>query len=102
MHSHRACELLLLTTPALATPYDATVVLAAQQACRKVGVNDALSGVPYGSDASKLWHYGGVPSVVLGPGSIDQAHTCDEYVPIDQLPLATEIYVKTALAWSQQ
>jgi acetylornithine deacetylase len=92
----------LLTTPALATPYDAPVVLAVQQACREVEVNDSLSGVPFGSDASKLWHYGGVPSVVLGPGSIDQAHTCDEYVPVDQLSLATEIYVKTALAWPRR
>jgi acetylornithine deacetylase len=92
-------EPLLLNTPALATPHDATVVAAAKEGCRRAGVNDALAGVPYGSDASKLWHYGGVPSVVLGPGSIDQAHTADEYVPIDHLEKAAMVYVNTALAW---
>ena len=32
-----------------------------------------LVGVPYGTDASKLAR-AGIPSVVLGPGNIDQAH----------------------------
>jgi acetylornithine deacetylase/succinyl-diaminopimelate desuccinylase-like protein len=34
----------------------------------------------------------------LGPGSIAQAHTADEFVELAQLPLATEIYCRTALA----
>jgi acetylornithine deacetylase len=86
-------------TPTLGTPAGAAVVAAVRQACREVGVRDEPTGVPYGSDASKLWTYGGVPSVVLGPGSIDQAHTADEYVPVDELCQAVEIYARTALSW---
>ncbi|HEX4148418.1 MAG TPA: M20 family metallopeptidase, partial [Pirellulales bacterium] len=36
-------------------------------------------GVPYGTDAATI-SAAGVPSVVFGPGSIDQAHTVDEWL----------------------
>ncbi len=46
-------------------------------------------GVPYGTDASTI-SAAGVPSIVFGPGSIDQAHTCDEWLPLEELHLASE------------
>jgi acetylornithine deacetylase/succinyl-diaminopimelate desuccinylase-like protein len=52
-------------------------------------------GVPYGTDASKI-ALDGVPSVVFGPGSIDQAHTCDEWLPLDELALASEVLYQFA------
>jgi acetylornithine deacetylase/succinyl-diaminopimelate desuccinylase-like protein len=88
-----------VTTPTLATPPESAIVAAAQKACRDVGVSDALAGVSYGSDASKLWTFGKIPSVVLGPGSIRQAHTADEFVPLDELTNAAKIYVQIALNW---
>jgi acetylornithine deacetylase len=48
-------------------------------------------GVPFGTHASRT-HTAGVPSVVFGPGSIDQAHTKDEFIEIDQLERAAEVY----------
>jgi acetylornithine deacetylase/succinyl-diaminopimelate desuccinylase family protein len=53
-------------------------------------------GVPYGSDASKLAQ-AGTPSVILGPGNIDQAHAADEWVELDQVSLAAEVYARTIL-----
>ena len=50
-----------------------------------------LMGVPYGTDA-KAFSRAGIQTVVLGPGSIDQAHTKDEWVEIDQLEKAVEVY----------
>jgi acetylornithine deacetylase len=48
-------------------------------------------GVPYGTDAP---HFAaaGCPSVVFGPGSIAQAHTVDEWLEIEQLEKAAEVY----------
>jgi acetylornithine deacetylase len=46
-------------------------------------------GVPFGTDASKIFQ-DGVPAVVFGPGSIDQAHTADEWLPLDELEQASE------------
>jgi acetylornithine deacetylase len=40
--------------------------------------------VAYGTEASFFQEYG-VPSIVCGPGSIEQAHKADEFVALDQL-----------------
>ena len=50
-------------------------------------------GVPYGTNASRTSAVG-VPSVVFGPGSILQAHTRDEWISIEQLEQASEIYYR--------
>lgn len=55
---------------------------AAKIACEKVGV-------PYGTNAAAI-AAAGVPSIVFGPGSIDQAHTADEWLALDQLVQASE------------
>ena len=43
------------------------------------------SKVAYGTEAGLFVAKGGIPSVVIGPGSIEQAHAADEYVEIAQL-----------------
>ncbi len=48
-----------------------------------------LAGAPWFSDAAHL-SSGGVPSVCIGPGSIDQAHTADEFIAISDLEGGTE------------
>jgi len=57
-----------------------------------------VKGVPYGTDGSKTAR-AGIPTIVLGPGSIDQAHTASEFVEIDQVVKATEIYARMMLAF---
>jgi acetylornithine deacetylase len=67
------------------------------EAVRRLGqAIDAVRGrhvvraVPYGTDASTLAE-AGIPSVVFGPGDIAQAHTCDEWTPLDEVEQASEI-----------
>ncbi len=86
-----------LVSDALDTEPDAPLVRAASSACEAAGVDPDPIGVPYGTDASKLQTRRGIPAVVLGPGSIGQAHGADEFVPIDELHLAAEIYAGIAL-----
>ncbi len=50
-------------------------------------------GVPYCTHASRV-AAGGVPAVVFGPGSIEQAHTKDEWIEVAQLDLASEVYYR--------
>jgi acetylornithine deacetylase len=52
-------------------------------------------GVPYGTDAATIAG-AGVPSVVFGPGSIDQAHTADEWLAIAQLTKASDVLYEFA------
>jgi acetylornithine deacetylase len=70
-------------------------VAAASQAVRGPG---PLIGVPYGSDASRF-AIAGIPSVILGPGSIDQAHAAEEYVDLDQVVSAVEIYARAVVGF---
>jgi acetylornithine deacetylase len=79
--------------PGVDTPADHPLVLAVEAACSDaLGHAVSAGGVPYGTDASHLWGSGGIPCVVLGPGSIDQAHTEDEWVSLDEVRLASRVY----------
>jgi acetylornithine deacetylase len=60
-----------------------------------LGRRSQLVGVPYGTDAWALAE-AGLETVVFGPGSIDQAHTEDEWIDIDQLEQAAEIFYRLA------
>lgn len=81
----------LLVDEALDTPIDAPVVQQARKVLSNLGLNNEPSGVPFGSDASKLSR-AGIPSIIFGPGSIDQAHAMDEYVEIAQVEQAAAFY----------
>jgi acetylornithine deacetylase len=47
-------------------------------------------GAWYGTNASRIATTG-VPAIVFGPGSIDQAHTVDEWIDLAELRQAAEI-----------
>ena len=82
---------------AVETPADHPVVRLAEDSVEVVlGRPVTAGGVPYGTDASNLSGVGGVPCVVLGPGSIDQAHTDDEWVPVGEVRQAAVVYAEMA------
>ncbi|MCL4371484.1 MAG: M20/M25/M40 family metallo-hydrolase [Chloroflexi bacterium] len=53
------------------------------------------AGAPFGTDASELAP--AIPCVVLGPGDIAQAHTSEEWVELEQVAQAAEVYAELAL-----
>ncbi|WP_141504714.1 M20 family metallopeptidase [Paenibacillus luteus] len=89
----------LLLDPALNTPHDAAVVRSAKQAAATLGLNSSLRGVTYGSNASKLQAWSGIPSIVYGPGSIEQAHSAEEWVPVNEVVQAAEFYYQLACSY---
>lgn len=68
----------------------------ASLARRHAGKSEII-GVPFGTDAATI-AASGVPSVVFGPGSIDQAHTADEWLSLSELEQASEILHQLACA----
>jgi len=66
--------------------------------CRPVTGECRALGVAYGTDAG-VYSALGVPSVVFGPGGIEQAHTRDEWIDLQQLNQAAEIYYRLAATW---
>ncbi|KIL40360.1 hypothetical protein SD70_14055 [Gordoniibacillus kamchatkensis] len=86
----------LLLDWALNTPIDSEIVLSAQRAAEQLSLNCVPSGATYGSDASKLQALKGIPSIVLGPGSIHQAHSVEEWVSMKEVELAEKLYIRLA------
>jgi len=77
--------------PPCEIPVGSTLVRTAVRVLKELGMDDEPGGVPFGSDANRLSEVQ-IPCLVLGPGSIDQAHTAEEYVEIDQLEKAFVVY----------
>ena len=59
-------------------------------AAREATGRGEIVGVPFGTNAA-AFAAAGVSSVVFGPGCIDQAHTADEWLDLEQLSRASEI-----------
>lgn len=53
----------------------------------------SLTTAPWFSDAAHLSR-GGIPSICIGPGLIDQAHTIDEHISTEALQQGAEFFTK--------
>lgn len=85
-----------LTDEPLETGAEERVAAVAARILSEMGLEPAPTGVPYGSDASKLVR-AGIPSIVVGPGSIDQAHAAVEWVDCAEVERAAEFYRRVML-----
>ena len=85
-----------LVDEAMETPAGAEVVQVATRIADRLGLDGNPIGVPFGCDSTKLSR-AGIPSIVFGPGSIDRAHTPEEYVELDQVETAVEFYRRFVL-----
>ncbi len=81
----------MLLDEALETAADSAPAKVASAVLSEMGLDAALGGVPFGSDASKLSRQG-IPSLIIGPGSIDRAHAAVEFVAISEVERALIFY----------
>ena len=77
--SHRASE-------PLDVPLDSRIVTTLRDI-----LGTRIAGAPYYTEAVNYTR-SGIPTVICGPGSIDQAHTPDEYVSLEQLELGLSTF----------
>lgn len=75
--------------PPMDTPADHPVI----RRLLETGTDVKLAGAPWFSDAAHL-SAGGIPSICIGPGSIDQAHTADEFIDLTALREGAEFFTK--------
>jgi acetylornithine deacetylase len=57
---------------------------------------NAVEAVSYGTEAGHFQNYG-IPAVICGPGSIDQAHRADEFCEVSEL-VACEAFLRKVIA----
>lgn len=81
----------LLVDWPMETPADAGIVHRAKAAAEAVLGEARVTGVQYGTDASKMARVG-VECIVCGPGDIAQAHTALEWVEVQQVEAAARFY----------
>ena len=72
-------------------PDSAAIALA-----REISGANSVETVAYGTEAG-LFQRAGIPSVICGPGSIEQAHKADEFVALSQLA-ACEGFLRKLIA----
>jgi acetylornithine deacetylase ArgE len=84
-----------LSAPPLSASGSEKLVARLGEAIDRVIGSHQVQAVPYGTDAASLAECG-IPAVVFGPGDIGRAHTCDEWVPLDEVEQAGEILYRLA------
>ena len=80
-----------LEKPALATDAESLAVRACQRALVEEPLPSDAAAVAFGTDAG-LFAQSGIPSVVMGPGSIEQAHTSREWVDVAQVETMARLF----------
>ena len=89
-----------MNVPAFGIAPDAPLVRWAQQVARTA--ERGAGAVSFGTEAS-IFSEAGIPTVVLGPGSIEQAHKPDEYISYEQVAACEQLFERMiAEPWTPQ
>ncbi len=88
--------------PAVSIPSDHPGLAALTKAHRAVvGTDPAVGMSPSVTDAGWL-AAAGIPTVIYGPGALEQAHAIDERVAVDDLVTACKVYAEMIVDWCNQ
>ena len=80
--------------PAWKTKEDSQILEAALQALQEIGLDTEIGAWPFCTNGSESAGKRQIPTIGLGPGAEEDAHTIDESIELSQLTAATEIYAK--------
>lgn len=79
------------------------IVAAAEEAATAVlGRSVRAAGFTATCDMTYLVNDAKIPTIILGPDSIELAHQANECISIEQMALAVEVYLKTIEAWTRR
>ncbi|NLE57027.1 MAG: M20 family metallopeptidase [Planctomycetes bacterium] len=79
--------------PPLDTRGNEAFIAFVQSALSAMSMPHEAGGGAYGTDASSFGE-ALIPAVVLGPGNIEQAHAENEWITLDQLQSAVDVYLR--------
>ncbi len=78
--------------PSEVDPSSRIVEVASEAVRRVLSREPEISGFQATCDMSYLVNDAGIPSIILGPGGLEQAHVADEWVSIAELVAGAKIY----------
>ncbi|MGQ9454948.1 MAG: M20 family metallopeptidase [Armatimonadota bacterium] len=79
------------------TPESSPLVQSIVQAARDLGINSAVTGFRGWTEAESFHTGLGIDTIVIGPGTVGQAHSSREYVSISETLTAAQLYVRSVL-----
>ncbi|TFG12486.1 M20 family peptidase [Candidatus Thorarchaeota archaeon] len=83
--------------PAVITPRNSKIVERAVSSVESiVGLKSDMKAATYGTDCSVLQPKIGIINIICGPGSIEQAHQPNEFIEIEQMEHAVDVYLDIA------
>ncbi len=82
------------------SPGDPWVKQVGDAVARATGRTPGVIGMTFTTDARFVRNQAGIPTVVCGPGAIDQAHGDDEYVDVSRLVDATAAFAELFAAYA--
>ncbi|NUR93577.1 MAG: M20 family metallopeptidase [Nonomuraea sp.] len=88
---------ILVDRPPVDVPVTDPLIVALAGAHEAVtGSAPVYGGVPGSTDGTVLTHWGGIPSVVYGPGGKWIAHQADEFVEVAEIVQCTRVFAEAA------
>jgi acetylornithine deacetylase len=91
-----------LTTAQLPSevPPDAPIVRRLRRALERENVPVRIEGFSAWTDAALL-NEAGIPAICFGPGDISMAHAAEEFVPVEEIGLATRVLSRVVREWCE-
>jgi len=79
------------------TPTEERIVRTALEVVREYGMDQRETEGFTACCDMHFFRAAGIPTIILGPGGIEEAHTVDEFVVLDEVFRAAQIYREMAL-----
>jgi len=77
---------------------NAPIVRELRHAMEEHGEAGGVAGMSAWTDAALL-NEAGIPTVLFGPGDISLAHAAEEYIALDEIDRASEVFASLAKRW---
>jgi acetylornithine deacetylase len=82
-------------------PPDAPVVKRLRGALERENVPVKIEGLSAWTDAALL-NEAGIPAICFGPGDIALAHAAEEFVPVEDIAIATRVLTRVVREWCEE
>ena len=82
-------------------PPDAPVVKRLRGALERENVPVKIEGLSAWTDAALL-NEAGIPAICFGPGDIALAHAAEEFVPVEEIAIATRVLTRVVREWCEE